>query len=102
LTNEIDLLARLLRRQHRAGQRSQRSALRRRDRQLRHVVEHRLGAQAVHRQPPLQIGEPRCLAVEPDRLARPDHDEIVQVFALRGQQGGIERAIGRDLVRLGR
>ena len=70
----------------------------RRHRKIRPLVERDLGAQPVHRQPPLQIGEPRRLRIEPDRLARLDHDEIVQVFALRGQQRGVDRAVGRDLL----
>ena len=44
-----------------------------------------------------EVGEPGHLAIEPDRFACPDHDEIVQVFALRGQQRGIKRTVGRDL-----
>src|SRR6185437_7399971 len=37
------------------------------------------------------------LAIEEQRLAHRHDEEIVQVFALCGQQCGIKRAAGRDL-----
>ena len=70
----------------------------RRYRKVRQVIDRHLGAQPVHRQPPLQIGEPRRLRIEPDRVARRGHDEIVEVFSLCGQQRGVNRAVGRYLL----
>ncbi len=83
-------------RQAKRGERA--GAEHRRDRQFRPLGDLDLGAQAVDRQPPLQIGEPRRLGIEPDRLAYFDHDEIVQVLALRGQQRGVKRRVRRDLL----
>ena len=68
----------------------------RRHAEFRALGDLDLGAQPVHREPPPQIGEPGRLGVEPDRFALLDHDEIVQVFALRGQQRGIDGAAGRE------
>src|SRR5260370_721681 len=70
----------------------------RRDGDLRMLADADLRPQPVQQKAALQIGEPRRFGIDPDRLAVLDHDEIVQVFALGGQQRGINGAIGGDLL----
>ncbi len=62
------------------------------------LVERRLGSQPVNRQPPFEIAKTPRFAVEQNRRVQLDHHEIVQVFALRGQQCGIARLRRADLV----
>ncbi len=66
------------------------------DRKVGPLVEGDLGAQTVHRQPPLQIGQTRRFALEPDLLANRDQHEIMEVFALRGQQRRIDGPFSAD------
>ena len=62
------------------------------------LVERGLCAQAIDRQPPLQIAEARRLPRRA-RAPRPlDHHEVVQVLALRGEQRRIARRVRTDLL----
>ena len=56
-----------------------------------------LGAQLVHAEAPPEIIKPPGLAVEIGGLPDPGDEEVVQVLALRREEGGIDGAVGREL-----